>query len=416
MRRRVAAWVGIGVVLVVVGFAVAATSGSDPLAARGALDPASTAANGGRALARILSAHGVVVRPVTDVASARRDLAAAGGHATLLLPDSPTLSDHDLTRLAAAATDVVVAQPHARAARLLLDARIVGYAATSPIPPACGLPQAQRSGRIVAGTLFASPSATGCYPADGGSALLTSESHGHRITLIDGSELFDNAALADNGNAALAVNLLGQHATLVWLSPSADVSTPTSLGDVTPSWVSPVIALLLCAGLVAALWRGRRFGPLVAETLPITVRATETGEGRARLYAVSRDAAHAADRVRIGTLRRLARTLGLARGATTREIADAAAARAGMPLTAVYDTLIGPGTSGTGLSGTGPSRTGTVTDRELVELSIRLRRLESAVRASTVAPRPNPDPDRDPTLTPNPDRSNDIRKDADDDR
>ena len=56
----------------------------------------------------------------------------------------------------------------------------------------------------------------------------------------------------------------------------------------------PVIVLLLTAGLAAAIWRGRRFGPLVPERLPVTVRAAETTEGRARLYAHARDAVYSA--------------------------------------------------------------------------------------------------------------------------
>ena len=36
--------------------------------------------------------------------------------------------------------------------------------------------------------------------------------------------------------------------------------------------------------VLAALWRARRLGPLVAERLPVVVRAAETVEGHARLY------------------------------------------------------------------------------------------------------------------------------------
>jgi hypothetical protein len=117
--------------------------------------------------------------------------------------------------------------------------------------------------------------------------------------------------------------------------------------------------------VAAGIWRGRRFGPLVAERLPVTVRASETTEGRARLYARSRDALHAADRLRIGGLRRVARTLGLGPGASAIEISDAAAERLGWDSAVVRAILIDEVPA---------------TDAELVDLHDRLQILERAAR------------------------------------
>ena len=83
------------------------------------------------------------------------------------------------------------------------------------------------------------------------------------MAAVDGRAVFTNEHLAEAGNAALAVNLLGRHPTLVWYMPSiadSDLAAgdPT-LGELTPPWVSPVIVLLLTAGVTAAIWRGRRF-------------------------------------------------------------------------------------------------------------------------------------------------------------
>ena len=132
--------------------------------------------------------------------------------------------------------------------------------------------------------------------------------------------------------------------------------------------------LLASPGSAAGIWRGRRFGPLVAERLPVTVRASETTEGRARLYAQSRDSLHAADQLRIGVLERLARLLSLGAGASAQEIADAAAARAGIDRTAVRAVLLDDLPS---------------TDADLVDLSVRLRQLEDTVH-SRVRPERNP--------------------------
>ena len=47
-----------------------------------------------------------------------------------------------------------------------------------------------------------------------------------------------------------------------------------------------------------ALWQGRRIGPLVAEDLPVVVRASETVEGRGRLYRSRRARDRAASALR----------------------------------------------------------------------------------------------------------------------
>ena len=47
-------------------------------------------------------------------------------------------------------------------------------------------------------------------------------------------------------------------------------------------------ACSVVAVLLVAFWRGRRLGPVVAERLPVVVRAAETVEGRGRLYRARR--------------------------------------------------------------------------------------------------------------------------------
>ncbi|HWI32247.1 MAG TPA: DUF4350 domain-containing protein, partial [Microbacterium sp.] len=232
---------------------------------------------------------------------------------------------------------------------------------------------AKRAGPVIPGLLFTSGNAdAACYPADGGYGLLVGErSPTSRIALIDAGGLFTNEHLAENGNAALAIGLMGRHPVVVWYVPTLADSdledTSPSLGVLTPPWVTPAIVLLIAAAVAAAVWRGRRFGPLVAENLPVMVRASETMEGRARLYARSRDALHAADALRIGTIGRLARDLGLGPAASAADVSDAAADRIGAPRPAVRGILIDSLPR---------------TDAELVALSDRLRDLEAAVRAA----------------------------------
>ncbi|WP_374977467.1 DUF4350 domain-containing protein [Microbacterium trichothecenolyticum] len=373
--RRIAAWVSIGLALLVIGGIGGAVSAANQWAQRDALDPDSTGPAGTHALAEILRDHGVEVRVARDRASATEALGT--GPATLVLPDAPALSDEAVADLAAGATDVVLVEPRARTLDLLLPGSApAGVAPDTAIEPDCDVDDAIRAGAVAPGALYRADD--GCYPASDGFGLLVDATDGGRVAAVDARPLFTNEHLAENGNAALAVGLMGRHPLVVWYVPSpADTDladTDPSLGDLTPPWVSGVIVLLLVAGIAAGVWRGRRFGPLVAERLPVTVRASETTEGRARLYARAGDPLHAADRLRIGALRRIAALLGLAAGAAAPEIADAAAGRTGLDRRAVRGILIDDIPRG---------------DADLVALSTRLRDLEDAVRAA-VRPERNP--------------------------
>lgn len=365
--RRAGVWAAIAAALVLVGALGAVIVSSNQWTERERFDPESAGPDGTRALARILEQNGVPVDIVRDRHAARGALAE--GAATLVLPDSPLLSDETFTELADAATDVVVAEPRSRSIRLLFDGRIDGYGDTDPVAPACALPDADRAGTIVVGATIAAGSA-GCYPVGDAFGLVWEQRGQGRAVAVDGSELFTNARLAENGNAALALNLLGAQPRVVWYVPAlgdADPGEASSLGELTPGWVSPVILLAMAAALAAALWRGRRFGPLVRERLPVTVRGTETTRGRGRLYASSHDAGHAARILAAGSTGRLARSLGLAPTAPAETVVDAVAARLRRDRDEVRRALV-----------PAPPRT----DRELVELSHRLHDLEAALTAA----------------------------------
>ncbi len=374
-RRRITAWVVIAAVLIGVGIVGSLLAGTGEWTERDVLDPESAGPSGTRALIEILREHGVEVVIARDRAAAESALAA--GDATLAVADAPYLSDEGLTAVTDAAADVVLIDPRSRTLRLLLPGSTAyGVGPGEVVDPGCDVADATRSGGIAPGAIYQPGGQTEtCYPTGGAFGLLIQERTGGRAAAVDGRAVFTNEHLAEAGNAALAVNLLGRHPTLVWYMPSitdSDLAAgdPT-LGELTPPWVSPVIVLLLSAGVAAAIWRGRRFGPLVAERLPVTVRAAETTEGRARLYAHARDAVHAADQLRIGALVRLGRMLGLGPSASAPEIADAAAARTGFDRGAVRGILIDELPR---------------TDADLVDLDRRLRSLETAVHASV---RPN---------------------------
>lgn len=381
-RRGWWAWIAIAVFLVAVAGAGAALSSSGQWTQKEPLDPDSAGPTGARALAQVLRMQGVEVRVSRGLAATESALSRTGGDpgtprradATLLLSSTSHLDDAALRRLSDAAADVVLLDPDARDIRLLFPgSELLGVPAAEAVRPDCDQADALRAGPVVPGAVFSAPTApdgANCYPAANGYGMLSLQRDGDRLTAIGAQDLFSNARLAEDGGAALALGLAGRHPLVVWYVGSpldAAGGAPPSLGELTPRWVTPVIVLLAISAVVAAVWRGRRFGPLVPENLPVTVRAGETMEGRARLYARARDAAHALDALRLGTLDRVASLLGLGPAATATVIADAAADRLGVDRRLVRDILLDAVPSA---------------DAELVAASDRLRDLEDAVRAS----------------------------------
>jgi hypothetical protein len=111
---------------------------------------------------------------------------------------------------------------------------------------------------------------------------------GARLVVLGTGTMLTNDRLDEDGNAALGLNLLGGDGSaneLRWLVPAPGAASDGgSASSILPDWVVPAALQLLLAGLLVALWRGRRLGPPVVEPLPVVVRAAEAVEGRSRLY------------------------------------------------------------------------------------------------------------------------------------
>lgn len=378
-RRSRMSWLGIGIGIVALGAVLAVIASLARMPIQGLLDPEAAGPDGSRALAQILQQQGIRVTVARD-REARDAALGDGDGATLVVGTTGgVLADEEVEGLVDAADDVVFVDPWTRDLRVLFDGELTGTG-TGTQAPACDLSDARRAGDVTAGRVFDAPDADSvCYRDGMGYALAVSTNAHGRVVAVDGRTLFTNAALASDGNAALGVNLLGRQPHLVWYLPAIGDSTvdlpPPTLAELTPPWVTPAIVLLMLAGVAAAIWRGRRFGPLVAENLPVSVRAAETTAGRARLYARSGDPTHAADQLRIGTLRRLTRLLGLGPAAAAPEISDAAAARLSADAGMLRGILIADPIS---------------TDSDLVDLADRLRSLENAVSRAVRPERKHP--------------------------
>ncbi|MGN6607641.1 MAG: DUF4350 domain-containing protein [Jatrophihabitans sp.] len=351
---RVRWWLVVAVVVVVgaVGVGVVTGAAGRPLA------PDSAAHDGGKALAVLLRAHGVSVRTADSVD-------AAGG--AVLVPFADTLPRSALATLRRRAEVVVLVDPS--------PGLLPGW---RPLPagggrtdPGCGW-----AGAVAGPVDLPDGTARWSPPAGGlscnGGPYARSAGAGAVLVVLGSRDLLRNDHLARAGAAALALNAItdaGRVRSVTWLDALADTGAPTrSVWELVPAGVERVaVWLLVVVGGLLALWRGRRFGPVVTEPLPVVVPAAELVVGHGRLYrrAGARDRAAAA--LRAGSLDRLVHALGLPPGAGADEVARAAADTTGLPAAGL-------------LAGAAPR-----TDAELIGLAARLAELERAARARSSA-------------------------------
>jgi hypothetical protein len=298
----------------------------------GRLDPRSPAPSGSRALAEVLRDQGVQVDLVTTTSGVTRT-ATAGD--TVLVVDPGLLVPEQVDAVTATAADVVVVAP---VAPERFAAAVTAGPGSPPgtREPGCDLASAVRAGTTDAGgrdwVVAPGTDATLCYAEDGRpSVVRVRDASGRDVTLLGSGVPLTNRSLGKEGNAALALGLLGENPRLVWYLPSlADVPAQArqdTFYDLVPGGIWWGLLQLGIAVLLVALWRARRLGPVVAEPLPVVVRASETVEGRARLYrrAGARDTA--AEALRTAARDRTVPLLGLPSRTAPSAVVDAVAAR-----------------------------------------------------------------------------------------
>jgi hypothetical protein len=319
----------------------------------GALDPDDTGPAGAHALVALLTGRGQTVLRAGTVAAAVAQ--AQRGPATLVVTSPSRLTPGDLATLARLPSSVLLVAP-GRAALAALAARVTlaGPAPVRRIAPGCGLPAARLAGGAdLGGTLLrvTAPGAWRCYaergPAGGiAPSLVQYGSDGRLITVLGSGSALSNRELAAAGNAALALNLLRTSPRVVWLVPPprpvAAGSGGRSLASLIPAPVYEVVLQLGIVVLLTALWRMRRFGPLVAEPLPAIVRACETVQGHGRLYRSRRARDRAAAALRDAALGRITTRLGLPRGTPPEATSQELAGRTGRSAGEIQAILFGP--------------------------------------------------------------------------
>ena len=358
--RRLRSWRGAALVVLVV--VLAAVSGV--LLARpsgtGALDPASPAPDGARAVAQVLRSRGVDVRDVRRFDDLRAAV-EAGPDVTVVLARPDRLAPGrggDLRELVDGRGTTLVVVGASNDLLSDLDAPVGAAVVSEPsvVEPGCAARTPTRAGDAVMGgfgyggqpiTTDAAPPAAACYRVDGQPTYVELARTGGGTTVLLGSgAALTNDRLTDAGDAALALGTLGRSATVVWWTPDpldgAPADEPPSLTSLLPAGVRFAAVQLLVVVLVLVLWRSRRFGRLVPEPLPVVVRAAETTIGRGRLYRRARARGRAAQVLRAATARRLAVRCGLPRTADVQQVVAATSALTGRPAVEISALLVGP--------------------------------------------------------------------------
>ncbi|MFF8596014.1 DUF4350 domain-containing protein [Streptomyces sp. NPDC015220] len=365
------------VLLLAAAVAIAALRSGDQ---HGRLDPRSADPHGSRAVAALLTERGVSTRVVTTLDQAR---AAAGPDTTLLVAVPDLLTDGQQARLHTATAGggrTVLVSPGPPSLGRLAPGVTADPAPSldTALAPECPLPAARRAGTAETGGYLrystTARAADSCYPSDGRPTLVrVPRTTGGGDTVVLGApDVLYNNRLDKQGNASLALQLLGSRPHLVWYLPSlADDSAPDpgrrDFFDLLPSgWLWGTLQLFIAAAL-AALWRARRFGPLVLEKLPVAIRASETVEGRARLYRKVNARDRAAAALRSTTRTRLAPLVGVpdTQAHTPESLLPALSAHLDGEAEPPHDLLFGPPPGD---------------DAALVSLADRLDALEREVR------------------------------------
>jgi hypothetical protein len=350
-RRAVRNWVLAGAVLAVL-VALLLVTVAHSRGNRGTLDPRATDPTGSRALAALLADRSVSVDRGTDAGDA---LDAMTGRSVLLLAFPNSQSDETLRRVAELGSgSVMLVNATQATVDKVADGVSVATAEVTYRDPDCDLPAATAAGGVEAGgRAYRVADGESCYltPGGGGVVAVARTRGGAALLLLGDPALLTNDRLARDGNAALALNLLGADGSadqVRWVvrSPGSAAADDRGARGILPHWVGLAALQLLVAGLVTVLWRSRRLGPPVLEPLPVVVRAAETVEGRARLYRRAQARDRAAEALRSGARARLVPRLGLGREAggdpDPHAVVDAVAELTGRPDAQVDAALYGP--------------------------------------------------------------------------
>ena len=344
----------------------------------GPLEPDAPTGQGAKAVVQVLGDHGVEVTTQRHTEDAADALAQGR---TVLVTAPSSLTATQITALAdaleAGSGRLVLVQPDfvtlSYLTPLISPSGAVRSETALEAEAECGdtahqarrlqLPDPEESLAGAATLYRTSAEADGCFSTPEGSLVAQHD----RLLVLGSPDLLTNDGVAGADNSALALNALGATGELTWYVPSATdpmSSGSQSLASHLPPWTGPLALWLIVVALAGLLVAGRRFGPVVVEPLPVTVRPQELVLGRARLLQQTHQREAAAGALRAAACSRLADHLGLRRESRLDALIAALEPHVGATASQLR-TLLGPGP--------------VTTDQDLLQLAQDLDRLEKEI-------------------------------------
>lgn len=345
LRRRLLRWGVVAAVVLIVGGLLV---WSRPTGlSEAAYHPENPGVNGARALARVLAERGVEVLVVEGERALRTT--RIDQNTTVVVTNTADLRDvttRGLEQLARPAERLVLVRPDRAVVRTIAPEVSMRVQGRSLIDSGCSGGDA-RAGERLSRSLdeYRRDGSLACFVTDGyGVYLRTSTPRVRELVLIGSTDVVTNDRIHEVANGAVALRTLGHSPRLVWYVPDlrdVPVTSMRSSERLYPPWWSAAVMLAVLTVVALIWWRGRRFGRLVVEPLPVVIRATETTESRGRMYHRARDSGRASSVLREATRRRLTAYLGLP-GVDGPALVAAVARATGRPVEQVQWALAGP--------------------------------------------------------------------------
>ena len=180
-----------------------------------------------------------------------------------------------------------------------------------------------------------------CFPRNDGAWLLVQPVGSGTVVRLGGASVLVNRELGEADNAVLLASLLvpAEGTTVQVLQPPLPGGGDAGLTDLIAPRVRLALWQLVVAFVLLALWRARRLGRPVAEPQPVQLPGAELVVAVGNLLQRAKGRGQAAGLLTDDLRRSLAGRLGLPPSAPADQVADAVAARTGIPRERVLRTL-----------------------------------------------------------------------------
>jgi hypothetical protein len=180
-----------------------------------------------------------------------------------------------------------------------------------------------------------------CFPRNDGAWLLVQPLGEGAVVRLGGASVLVNQELGEADNAILLASLLVpvEGTTVQVLQPPLPGGGTAGLGDLIAPRVRLALWQLVVAFVLLALWRARRLGRPVAEPQPVQLPGAELVVAVGNLLQRAKGRGQAAGLLTDDLRRSLAERLGLPPSAPADQVADAVAARTGIPRERVLRAL-----------------------------------------------------------------------------